>query len=378
MFCSFLGIGQAGGNITNTAVNRGFFGAAINFSQKDLDSIEHVQLKLKLVGSEGLGKQREEAVRLMHNNWDLVSNFVKENFSHPSIEIIFVPFSTAGGSGSGSAPIILQLLQNTMPDKTFVAMPIIPSKNEVIANQKNCLDAFEDLSKLDICILPIDNDKYLSSTNNVARSRAYSIINDKVIQHIEDVTSYTEMSSHSSVLDRKDVLQLFKQKGITVISECNLMELTSQSYDLSQSGISNKIQNSWNDSPFTNVNFEQIISAGIIYDGQETLLNYINMNQIFSKFTNKMPINLYEGIYNTHKIGKVISILSGLSWINERLEQCDNIIEQNKDQIYAVYNGSNHYYQSKTNDLFNKPVKITPIKQHTVNDISDLINKFKR
>ncbi len=140
------------------AASRGFHAASINYSQRDLDSLENIELKLKLVGSEGIGKIRSEAIRLMNNNWDLAINFVKENFSHSSIEIIFVPFATGGGSGAGIAPVLLSLLQETLPGKVFVAMPIIPDLSEAFTTQRNCLETFEDISYLNMCILPVDND----------------------------------------------------------------------------------------------------------------------------------------------------------------------------------------------------------------------------
>ncbi|EJL1642822.1 hypothetical protein NL868_004357, partial [Shigella flexneri] len=78
MFISFLGLGQGGSNLADVAASRGFHAASINYSQRDLDSLENIELKLKLVGSEGIGKIRSEAIRLMNNNWDLAINFVKE------------------------------------------------------------------------------------------------------------------------------------------------------------------------------------------------------------------------------------------------------------------------------------------------------------
>lgn len=374
MFISFLGLGQAGGNVADLAAERGFYTGAINYSQKDLDSLENVEMKLKLVGSEGVGKNRQNAISLMSNNWDLATNFVKENFSHPSIEIIFVPFSTAGGSGSGLAPILLNMLQDLMPEKTFVAMPILPDTSEVVANQKNALDTFEDLSQLNICILPIDNDKAQSNSSNLGKSRLYNTVNNQVVSIIQSILSYTDQHSKHGVIDRKDLLAIFKTRGMATIAHADLVNLN-HPYDFTESSLIDKVHDSWNATPFANIQYDQIVSAGIIFDGQESLMEYINMGNIFSKFNNLMPIHLYEGYYNNQN-GTVISLLSGLNWITNRLEQMDNIIESNQEKIHAIYNQNHQGYKSKTTDLFNQQSQ--PKKQSKVNDISSLINKFKR
>ena len=89
-----IGLGQAGGNIANLFAEKGVLSAAINYSSKDLETCNQVPHKLKLHGSEGVGKQREEAIRLLHNNHESVLLFIKEHFSNLSIEAILIVFST--------------------------------------------------------------------------------------------------------------------------------------------------------------------------------------------------------------------------------------------------------------------------------------------
>jgi cell division GTPase FtsZ len=376
MYISSIGLGQAGSNISDEFAKRGFYSAAINFSIQDLNSLEHIDdtLKLKLVGSEGIGKQRSNAITLMNNNWDLSVNFVKENFSHPSIEIIFVPFSTGGGSGSGMAPILLELLTESMPEKAFVALPIMPSKDESFIAQKNCLEAFEDLSKLDICILPIDNDKALSTLSNYGKNSLYMKVNEFVVSIVERLISYTDKHSKYGVFDKNDLKNIFKSNGLCTISETKLMNLSNK-FDLSEEGIARNIKDSWKTSLFADVEFNQILSAGIIFDGQENLMEILNTKGIFSDFGNKMPISLFEGYYNSDKGGKVITILSGLSWCNTRLQEIDQIAIQT-NEVFQNINQS-PAYKSKLSEL-SLPSSMKTKEVKKVNDISSIINKFKR
>jgi len=374
MFISFLGIGQGGSNICDEWAKRGHYSAAINFSQRDLESLEFVENKLHLIGSEGIGKQRNNAISLMNNNWDLAMNFVKENFSHSSIEIVFVPFATGGGSGSGVAPVLLQLLSESMPEKVFVAMPILPDKNESFISQKNCLETFEDLSSLDICILPIDNDKTKSILPNKGKNNLFNKVNESVATIIEQLISYTDKSSKYGVLDRKDLRSIFSTKGVACIAQAELSNL-SNSIGISEDGFTSVIQESWGSSIFADIEYDQILSAGIIFDGQEALMEMVNVESAFSKFHNKMPISLYEGNYIKEKGGKIISVLTGLAWCNTRLRQIDEIVTQTSRTFESLNQST--VYKSKISDM-PLPMDRKDRKDHKVKDISDIISKFKR
>lgn len=374
MFISFLGLGAAGNNISDLAASRGFHSASINFSQKDLDSLEYIDenLKLHLIGSEGIGKQRNHAITLMNNNWDLIVNFVQKNFSHPSIEIIFVPFATGGGSGSGMAPVLFDLLMESMPEKVFVAMPILPDKQESFICQKNCQDTFEDLSKLDLCILPIDNEKARSKNMNIGKNILYKKVNEFVVAMIEDLVSYTDKHSKYGVLDRNDLKNIFKTKGIATIAGTELVGISK----MNEMEISNSIKKSWIRSLFADIELNQILTSGFIFDGNEELMELINMKQIFSGFGNKMPISLYEGYYKGDNGGKIITVLSGLGWCNSRLKEIDEIIFDTNE----VFNKMDEQiiYKSNLTEL-NIPLGNVRVKEkRKINDISSIINKFKR
>lgn len=373
MFISFLGIGQGGSNIVEEASKRGFYSAVMNYSSVDLKSLIHVEKKLQLIGSEGVGKQRQEAIKLLDSNWDLATNFVKENFSHPSIQIIIVPFSTGGGTGSGVAPVLLNILNDMMPEKTFVAMPIIPSLDESYRSQTNCLETFQDLSQLDVAILPIDNEQSRTISTNIGKSQMYSKINNKVIDLIQKILEYTEHESSYSVFDKKDLLAIFKTKGVMIVSEIESLSL-SNGYEESELSFANKIQKSWNDSPFAQIENEQIISAGIIFDGDENMLNSLNMSKIFSIFNNKMPLNLYEGYYSSNK-NTLISILGGLSLCKTRLSKIENVVVKYQEKIPTRI-GNSAYVSNVNLDRFeiDQQQKTKP----TIKDISSIINKFKR
>lgn len=368
----FIGLGAAGSNIADEAVKQGFPGLAINYSQKDLDSLEYVKERLKLVGSEGVGKNREEAIRLMGNNWESAVAFVKERYSSPATEIIFVCFSTGGGSGSGMAPVLLELLTNEMEDKTFVAVPIFPELSEVMVNQMNCVKAFEELSNLNICVLPIDNEAVRGGRRDIGKNGIYQLANVRFVKLIMKILDYTNKESKNGVLDKRDLRTIFDTKGIATISEFHLSVIGHN--DLTEDGIANSIQDSWNwSSVFAPIQRNKVIRAGIIFDAQEAFMQSINLEKIFSAFKSGMPLDLFEGYYGERK-GVVYSILSGLSWCNERLAKVEKIIEDKQaatDQLIQ----EDTVYESKVRNLTTALRPSEPLKKKSV---ADILSRYRK
>ena len=374
MFIGFLGLGQCGGSICDVASREGLVTGVINYSLQDLNSLKYAQNKLHLVGSEGVGRSREVAMSLMESNWDLATNFVKTHFSHPSIKLIFVPFASGGGSGSGIAPVLLSMLTQLMPEKTFVAMPILPDLQEVYKNQINCLQLFENLTKIDVSILPLDNERGRASLSNVGRVGLYSHMNEKVVNLIKSIAKYTDTPSPYSVLDKNDLINIFKVKGLATISECTI-NTNSDNFNQSQSELVTKIQESWNKSLFSEIETEKIIHSGIIIEGNRYLIENLNSNSLFSVFKNTSPVALYEGIYENNEENRVISILSGLSICKNRLNKIEELIE-NKHGDVLNFEQNSDSYTSKIKPVFaTKTNHEKPVQK--VNDISDLIKKFK-
>jgi cell division GTPase FtsZ len=365
-----VGIGAAGNNIADEFAKRGVQSIAINFSARDLEALEHVEERLVLVGSEGVGKVRESATKLMENNWESAIEFVKKHMSMPSIEVILVTFSTGGGSGSGSSPLLIEMLQSEMPDKTFVSCPILPDLSEVMVSQMNTLSTLEELSDLSVYTLPIDNEKTKEKYGMLPKNKIYRITNESFVDLILKVVSYTERYSKQGVLDRKDLLQIFKTSGVGVISEVNLTDLAN--LRLSHSDVANKIQNSWLISMFSEVNFNKIYSAGIIFDGNEDFFNLINYKEIFDVF-DTMPVELFEGNYFENKRVEVISIIGGLDWIHQRIKLIENEIEHQKSNVNLDSEQPTRTL-NKFKELNSKLRKNTTPKK----SVGDILSKYRK
>ena len=370
---AFLGLGAAGSNIADEAKKEGFEGFAINYSQKDLDSLEHImeEDRLKLVGSEGVGKNRQEAIRLITKNWERATSFLQENLASPYIEVVVVCFSTGGGSGSGMAPILLEILMNEMPEKTFVAVPILPDLSEVVVNQMNSIRTCEELSKLALCVFPLDNEKVKGQPGAQGKNRLYETANRNLVYLFKRLEGYTEKHSKHGVMDQKDLRAILSTKGVGLIAETDLAKLVDVQH-VTEKGVARAVQASWDESIFAPISYRSILRAGFIFDGQEALMDALRLPVVFSEFENGMPMDLFEGYYHEEK-GTVLSVLSGLSWFNERMKKSEALVKARQAQ--GVVEEST--YNSNLEDValnIRKPVK----SKKKRGSASDIISKYIR
>jgi len=371
MYFGFIGLGQAGGNISDLAAKHFYTSTAINYSETDLKSVNHIPDEMihTLIGSEGIGKDRELAKQLMRDNWESTVSFVKKHLSKPSIEVIFVPFGTAGGSGSGMSSLLLEILTNEMPDKTFVACPILPANNETLNNKLNALEALSELADLDFCTIPIDNNTVLANSDSfISKNIIYKKTNEEFISLINKLLEYTNKSSENGVIDRKDLRQIFSVKGISVIGAAKVMEVSGTS--LKTEHFAKKIQESWINSIFSPIEYDQVIRAGIIFNGDDLLMEYMDYDEIFKVFKTKKPYDLFEGNYK-EKRGEVISVLSGLPWINSRMQELDNLADTEEMALSNV-NVSEYKPKSRKKTIVTSRSKTTKTKSNP----TDVFNKY--
>lgn len=367
----FVAVGQGGSSVVDLAAQKGYPSLAINFSQKDLDGCKHIDQedKLSLIGSEGVGRDRNLAIQLMNSNWERVLSFVEGKFSQPSIEVIFVVFSTGGGSGSGIAPMIIDLLKAQM-EKTVVAVPILPNLSEAVVNQLNTLDVFNELSSIDTCVLPIDNEKLNNNLTN--KQQQYELINTAFVHQIDTLLNYTEQESSISNLDKRDLLTIFDTNGLATIGELDLSDSAEAS--INTQWINENVSNSWLNSIYIDPEMNKVVKSGVIIDGESSFLNNIQTNKLFDFFEQGEPINLFEGVYATGQT-RVITICSGLSWCETRLKQIEQNINSQQERISGVLQEEKRYTTRLNLSSLQGKTEQQPVKRKSVRDT---LKKYQR
>lgn len=153
---AFVAVGQAGGNIGQLFEEKGFNVLYINTSKEDLDTLENAKYKYHIPNGEGCSKKRKKAKQLVIDDFD---NIAGEIDSKIKADLIFVIFSSGGGTGSGAGPMLIDLLIDD--GRTIGAMTIVPSLEESVKANMNSYECFKELTSIPgmaACFI-IDNDK---------------------------------------------------------------------------------------------------------------------------------------------------------------------------------------------------------------------------
>ena len=136
----FVAIGQAGGNIGKLLESKGFSVLYVNTSQEDLDTLEGVKFTYHITNGEGCNKDRNKAKNLVIEDYDNLANEIDTKLQ---VDMLFVIFASGGGTGSGTAPMLIDMLISD--GKKVGAITVIPAENESIRSQINCYEAFNEL-----------------------------------------------------------------------------------------------------------------------------------------------------------------------------------------------------------------------------------------
>ncbi|MGG0308424.1 hypothetical protein ABEY43_06580 [Priestia megaterium] len=363
-----VGLGQAGGNIANEFSKRGVLSGAVNFSQADLSSLDSVPYKLKLLGSEGLGHQRSAAIDLISNYPEILINFIKSHFE--SSEVILIPFGAGGGSGSGISTVTIDLISNMYPDKAVVAIPIIPHNEESLTALVNNQQVFEELTELDCCILPIDNQQIILKYSGIGKSKIYNLTNNTVADQFLSLYNYTDKISCSGSFDKRDFINLFKQKGFCSIAEIVDIDywLNQERLNMSKKGVKLLVKEVLKQSVYAPLEEESLGRVAIIIDSEDDDIADNLNNSIFEDFANP-PLDVFEGIYNHEQSRFVMVALTGLSLPKHRLNQIDKIIKKRQEEIENVSSSKTVFKSQYANLSLSNQNKQKETKTKSTTDI---------
>lgn len=347
----FIGIGQCGGNIASEAANAGFKAGAINTSLEDLSSENMKKVAHKLTIGKSIGgcaKERKLGQKIVKAEYQEIVNFIGNNFLEKSSEyakdgqkmIVYLCFSTSGGTGSGVGPILINILQKVYPEVCFGAIAVTPSEDESLIAINNSLKCLEELYALKIPILIPDNNNAKTKTS---RQAIYNSVNSEIVSAITRVVKQRKSSSISNI-DEKDKSKLLTTAGLTIITTVPLVE--SELKD--KNTLAKAIEVSFMDNTFANINNDkQVNIAGFFYEMPEKYSNLIDYNLILNSVGT--PLEIFEGIYpieiseEEKTIAVVTSVLVGLSFPETKIKELTKTIQSKGKDVKK---------DSKKKDLF--------------------------
>lgn len=316
-----LGIGQAGNNGAIAAKEVGFTKVALmNTSDKDMNASSTTlpQFILKnneLKDDDGVAQDREEAKERLKKNAKAVIDFLKEHFS--DTKLLLIVSSTTGGSGSGLAPIINDLvnrfMNNDVEDVHPVLFPFVGAYDEGKQSALNTKAYLQEAYSSDATVLHVNNGIMGGNTKRLLE------LNNVVMEDLFNFFKENQGSVHGN-LDNKEKIKTFKPSGGIVFSkitkENNFSKATEKMIEKLNNGFLLKPE--FNETVAISSVLVQTKNEKILDENFSVIKNIQNLMGI--------PVHNFKGSH----IGKENSIMvvySGLTYPLSYLEKLNTAIE---------------------------------------------------
>ena len=315
----FVAVGQAGGNIGRLFEAKGFKVLYLNTSREDLDTLKGVKYVHHIAGGEGCNKDRNKAKQLVIDDFENVSREIYEKLD---VSIIFVIFSSGGGTGSGCGPMLIDLLLDDIASgissvETVGAVTIIPAENESIKAQINSYECFEELTSIEnvAATIVIDNSKgeKLQLNRNMVNA-FYNLIEIPARDKDE-----------RGNVDRAEIKETLSAKGMLVVTKIPAKESSTAA-----------VLESFKESSFAPIEPDRVIK-------------YITMTSAGNVELDALEkeVGIPVDVFQTYNDNCTICCLSGLNYPRTRLESVYKLATAHQEQILKNLHATSEHEMHK-------------------------------
>lgn len=327
-----IGIGNAGNQIADLAKSvKGIPGVAINSSEKDLTNVQYIP-KLIVGDTKGAGKNRDTAKKFIREQ---CKNLLSQK---PFIEmiseqdVVFVISSIGGGTGSGMAPMLTDIMSRKFPDVLFVIIGVYPPLKESIAAQQNGLEYLKEVKDFlpNIAYMAYDNNR----RSDLPTSEMMKEVNNEIVEHLDIIRGQYLYPTPYNSIDEKDMVRILSTPGRLAVYYIDYFN----EKDLDKASIEEKLIDSIK-AGSSNVELDRdklIKRFGIVTNLSDKLNSMFNSGcpEILELIGE--PVEAFEHIYINHnddEINRVVLILSGLSIPDDRLTKIVQRIDDGLEEL---------------------------------------------
>lgn len=328
-----IGVGNCGNQIADLAkAEKGISGVAINSSQKDLVNVKNIPTLL--IGDEkGAGKERMAAKKFVKSAIKTVLDNPKFDSLVTEQDVIFIISSIGGGTGSGTVPMLTDILSRKYTDKAFVIIEIYPPIKESIGAQQNSMEFLNEVKNFlpNVTYMCYDNNKYADLPTSEMMTR----VNKEIVEHIDILRCQYMYPTPYNSIDEKDMMKFLTTPGRLAVYD--LQDFNEK--DLDDKSIGDRLL-SIIKTESTNVELDRdkiVKRFGVVAN----ISPKINTNY-YPTATNDIislvgePVESFEHIYinaNSDDSNRFIIIMAGLSIPDDRLTKMIQRIDSGLDEL---------------------------------------------
>lgn len=327
-----IGVGFAGSyNAQQIHKNLNIPAFIINSSVKDLSGgVIDKEIPSFIIGGDGrgAGNDRQKSKEMFkHNGRNLLEK--TETFIRmiTTSDIVYVAFSTAGGTGSGTGPDLVRLLMKMYPQKVIIPLVIAPKTVDSSLSQYNNLECINELDALECPYVIGDLDRFRNDSDNVA----YEKMSAWTVENARELSGMELSISDSGMMDENDLTNVISAKGYLARYTVKV-----NSNDLERHDIQDMLLEEMQKSPAMTIQKDKHVSwGGLIVNLPAEIDDPIRSGDL-SKIIQAVgePKHFYKNYsVSSSTKGSVTIILSGMSLPYNRLSQCTSKV---KDYIKAT------------------------------------------
>ena len=365
-----LGLGQAGSNIAEYAITKGFTSVAVNTAKVDLNLLKYVpaENRLFLNGYNGAGRNRDIGKEAIVENAEALFELCKSKFE--DCDVVFVAAAGGGGTGSGALPVAVDILLEMFSVVNVIF--VLPDNLESPSSKMNAYDCFSQLSENTQVgsIFIIDNQKGKDLIPKDPKFKVHKTINKQIIDILYEINQLTERFSYTNNFDDRDLLDILYTRGCTLISKavCN-----DNLY--SDNDVSSLIRSSWTETYSPVYNTENILKAAILGKIHHNASGNINLEQIFN---GNCPYDIKDSLYEPQGDQTCFySIFSGLEFPQDRLYRMKNDIEKVQESLIKRIDTSQNQKINTVDWKINAPRIDKQLQNKDSISLSEKLKKFK-
>lgn len=374
-----LGLGNTGNQIAALAKERlGIPVIAINSSEKDLetvpDNIPKKQISSKEGETKGAGKDRSLAVSFLK---DSVVGLIKDEDVTSMIQgldVVFVISSTGGGTGSGTAPVMCDILTQTFRDVKVIMVGVLPVNNEALSSHVNTLQYLDDLyNKLDgQTYMLYDNDKL----EGLPSYQIMEKVNNEIVSDIDVLRCTYNYTTKFDSIDDRDAMRLISFPGRIVVSRLeDFKEKDCDNVTIEDMIIDNIKRN-------THVEAQRdkkIMASGIISNLSQVLTEEFDDNVPKVRDFMGVPVHAFKHIYvneDRKQPNNIYYIMSGLTPVNDKINIISDRVEEIEER-QKVMESDDALSGVELSALSSKIADSTKDDGETQVDLGSIFSKFQ-
>jgi len=253
------------------------------------------------------------------------------------IDMIFVCAGLGGGTGSGIAPLLTQILVEQGLEVGMIVT--IPSKMESPKVQIVALNAFEEISQIEGIgsLFIVDNAKSVQLPSQMGFKIKYSIINENIALKLDKINRLA-VEAADVAFDARDLHTLITMRGCTIISSTTISDISQlKETEVLAQGVREALERSI----YADTEFSNSRGAAFLFELPEGGAHYVT-EQAVMKMQQElgMPFELFTGIYEqkNRKRDVVLHVVAtGLPFPFRRLEEIQTELEEKAEGFQSLF-----------------------------------------